>query len=170
MNLLKLIQERYSVRNYLPQTVEDEKLNYILECARLAPSACNLQPWVFYVVKDNKAKNGIIESYNREWIKNVPVFIVVCKDSTQSWKRSDGKDSGDIDASIAAQHICLAADETGLGTCWICNFNPETLTKALSIPNNLEAIAIFPIGYVDGNTSKKPVKKRKELEEITRWI
>ncbi|NDV68910.1 nitroreductase family protein [Dysgonomonas sp. 25] len=170
MKLLKLIENRYSVRNYLPKAVEDEKLNYILECARLAPSACNKQPWFFYVVTDENTKKAIAGSYDRPWVQNVPVFIVVCKDSEASWKRADGKDSGDIDAAITAEHICLAADETGLGTCWICNFDLERLTKALAIPANMEAIAIFPIGYVDEEKSKKPQKNRKALDEITKWI
>ena len=170
MKLLKLIQKRYSVRNYLPQPVEDEKLNYILECARLAPSACNLQPWFFYVVKDEKTKQAIIESYDRLWIKNAPVLLVVCKDSEASWKRADGKDSGDIDAAIVAEHICLAAAEQGLGTCWICNFKQEILSEALELPVHVEPIAIFPIGYIDKKTSKLPEKKRKTLSEIVRWI
>lgn len=170
MKLLKLIQKRYSVRNYLPQNVEDEKLNYILECTRLAPSACNYQPWFFYVIKDKMTKEAVIESYDRPWMKEAPVLIVVCKDSDISWKRTDGKDSGDIDAAIVAEHICLAAEDIGLGTCWVCNFNLECLTKALNIPQNMEAIAIFPIGYVDTEKSKVPAKKRKELDEITKWI
>ena len=114
----------------------------------------------------------IQESYNREWFKSAPVYIVVCKDSSVSWKRtgSDNKDFGDVDAAIAAEHICLAAVEIGLGTCWICNFNPDVLTGVLNLSPNLEPIAIFPLGYIDTDRSISPEKKRKSLSEITEWI
>lgn len=172
MKLFELIESRYSVRAYLPQPVEEDKINYILECARLAPSACNLQPWIFYVVTDETVKDKIKESYSRDWFKSAPACIVVCKDSSKSWKRTntDGKDFGDVDAAIAAEHICLVAAEIGLGTCWVCNFNPQILAKALDLPADLEAIAIFPIGYVDKTNSSSPEKKRHTLSEITRWI
>lgn len=170
MNLLELIQKRYSVRGYLAKDVEDDKLEYILECARLAPSACNFQPWVFYVVKEEKNREIIQNCYVKSWMQEPPVFIVVCKDSSQSWKRGDEKDFGDVDAAIAAEHICLAAAELGLGTCWICNFNTALLKQGLNIPDHLEALAIFPIGYIDTDRSKVPEKKRKSLEKVTKWI
>ena len=171
MNLKELIENRYSVRAYLPKEVEKEKIEYILHCARLAPSACNFQPWYFYIITNKELKNKVEEAYNREWFRTAPMCIVVCKDTTQSWKRSatDNKDFGDVDASIACEHICLAAHEIGLGTCWICNFNPEILAKALNIPAGKEAIAIFPLGYIDEKNSKTPEKARKSLSEITEW-
>ena len=171
MQLKELIERRYSVRAYVPRMVEAEKIEYILECARLSPSACNLQPWYFYVISDPATKEKIQESYPREWVKSAPVYIIVCKDTSQSWKRtsSDNKDFGDIDAAIAAEHICLSAAELGLGTCWVCNFNPSTLNKVLNLSANLEPIAIFPIGYIDQDKNKEPEKKRKDLSEITEW-
>lgn len=172
MNLKELIESRYSVRAYLPREVEDEKINYVLECARFAPSACNIQPWKFYIVRDKTVMGKIHESYNREWFKTAPMSIVVCKDCGCSWKRtaSDGKDHGDIDAAITAEHLCLAASEIGLGTCWICNFDPDILSQALNLPANLEPIAIFPLGYIDEEKSIIPDKKRKPLTDITEWI
>lgn len=170
MNLKDLIEERYSVRNYLPQPIEEEKIKYILECARLAPSACNRQPWHFYVVSDASLKTQIQAAYNREWLKNAPVYIVVCKDINESWKRAkDGMDSADIDAAIAAEHICLAASAVGLGTCWICNFDSEMLSTALECTTQLVPVAIFPIAYIDKEKSNIPEKKRKPLSEITTW-
>lgn len=170
MTLLELIQNRYSVRAYLPDAVEDEKLNYILECARLAPSACNFQPWRFYVVKSDEAKKIVRKSYDRTWLDNVPLYIVVTKNNTESWKRNDGKDSGDIDAAIVAEHICLAATEQNLGTCWICNFHLSILSQGLNIPQDEEAIAIFPIGYEHKGKIPVPLKKRKSIDDVTRWI
>lgn len=172
MKLKELIESRYSVRAYLPQSVEEEKINYILECARLAPSACNNQPWKFYIIRNESVISRIQESYNREWFKSAPMHIVVCKDSSVSWKRatSDNKDFGDVDAAIVAEHICLATAETGLGTCWVCNFNPDLLAQVLNLPSHLEAIAIFPLGYIDTDKSVVPEKKRKSLPEIAVWI
>lgn len=172
MDLKKLSQERYSVRAYLPEEVEKEKLDYILECARLAPSACNYQPWFFYIVTSPEKKADLQASYNREWFKTAPMYIVVCSDHDQSWRRStyDGKDAADIDASIVSEHICLAATSVGLGTCWVCNFDPAQLRTLLDLPSNQEPIAIFPIGYVDEQKSKAPEKKRKDISEITTWL
>ena len=170
MNLKKLIETRYSVRAYLSKPVEEDKLEYILNCARLAPSACNLQPWSFYVVTGEKKRLEIIRSYEREWIKNAPVFLVVCVDKTQAWKRADGKVFSDVDAAIAAEHICLAAVEQGLGTCWVCNFKSDILSQALELSDHIEPIAIFPIGYVDAENSKTAEKKRKTLQEVTKWM
>lgn len=172
MILKQLIENRYSVRAYLPRMVEKEKVEYILECARLSPSACNLQPWRFYVVRESDVLVKVQESYNREWFKTAPMCIVVCKDSSQSWKRinTDGKDHGDIDAAIASEHVCLAAHEQGLGTCWVCNFDSELLSKALNLHGDLQPVAIFPLGYVDEERSTLYEKKRKSMADITEWL
>lgn len=170
MNLKDLLKNRYSVRNYLSREVEAEKIDYILQCARLAPSACNFQPWFFYVITDEKMKQGVQKSYDRIWFKEAPLYVVVCKCDQQSWKRKDGKDFGDVDAAIVAEHICLATAEKGLGTCWVCNFDSAILIESIGIPQEQEPIAIFPIGYIDEEKSKAPEKKRKSLQEITKFI
>lgn len=172
MKLKELIESRYSVRAYLSRPVEKEKVEYILDCARLSPSACNFQPWKFYIVTSRGKMAEIHQAYDREWFKTAPMHIIVCKDSSVSWKRTntDGKDFGDVDATIAAEHICLAATEIGLGTCWICNFNPDILTDALRLPDGIEPIAIFPLGYIDEDKSKAPEKKRKPLSDVAEWI
>lgn len=171
MELIKLIEDRYSVRSYSSRPVEKEKIEYILECARLAPSACNLQPWAFFVIEDNEMKAAVERTYNREWFKDAPIYVIVVKDVSKSWKRlSDGKDSGDIDAAIAAQHICLAAHDIGLGTCWVCNFDKVVLSKILGCTESEEPIAIFPLGYIKDLDNKVSEKKRKTLDEIVTWL
>lgn len=173
-NFINLCQQRYSVRNFLSKEIAEEKIDYILECARLAPSAVNYQPWIFYIVENKEVQQKLHKAYDREWFATAPLYIVVCKDSSQSWKRtnSDAKDHGEIDASIVSTHICLAAHEVGLGTCWVCNFDPILIKKALVLKeqDNLEPIVVFPIGYIDTEKSKIPTKKRKELSEIVRKI
>lgn len=171
MKFTDLVQTRYSVRNYLDKYVEREKLEQLLDAARLAPSAVNFQPWKFYVLRDGEKFKKVAASYHREWFKSAPVYIVVCKDSAQSWKRAiDNKDHGDIDVAIAIDHLTLRAVELGLGTCWVCNFDPEICRDALSLPSNLEPVALLPIGYPSDNDAFEVKEKlRKPLSDIVIW-
>lgn len=164
MNLLELTKARYSVRSYLPIKPEKEKLEYIMECVRMAPSAVNLQPWRFRIISDEKELNELCECYKREWIKSAPCIIVACVDHEESWhRREDDKDHGDIDVAIAIEHLCLAATEQGLGTCWVCNFNVVSCRDFLKLPYHIEPVALIPIGYSQGEQSEK---KRKTIDEI----
>lgn len=89
MNFLELAKKRYSAREYdFSKPIEDEKLNYILECARLAPSAVNFQPWTFYVVKSEDSRTLLQQCYNREWFKKAPYYILVCTDVSKAWVRN----------------------------------------------------------------------------------
>lgn len=170
MSLLEIAKTRRAIRNFLPQEVEQKKLDYVLECLRLAPSAGNKQPWHFYIVKSREAKKAIYQSYTYGNIKGDPMFIVACGDSTVSWKRKDydGKNYLDVDVAIAVEHLVLAATEQGLGTCWLAHFNPERLVEVLNIPENLTPIAIIPIGYPSPEQGRK--SDRKPLNEIMETI
>ena len=100
------------------------------------------------MVETPENRQKVIESYKREWIQTAPCFIIAFENKDESWKRKiDMKDFGEVDLSIAIEHICLQASEIGLGTCWVCNFIPEVLISNFDIPENLEPIAIIPIGY-----------------------
>lgn len=169
MNFLDLARERYSLRNYSPQPIEREKLEYVLQAAQLAPSAANCQPWSFIVIRNSQLMARILECYHRDWFKTAHTCIVVVGDHEQSWKRKDGKDHCDIDAAIAADHITLAAAEQGLGTVWVCNFDEEKVRKVLELTEDQEVVAIIPIGY-PGEGNEIPEKKRKNFNEIVRWI
>ena len=165
-SFLELTKERFSVREYLPKDVEQEKLAYVMECVRMAPSACNNQPWRFFVIKDKAELERVIyPNYNRPWVQTASMVIVCCGDHAASWKRrSDGVDHAAIDVAIATEHLCLAAAEQGLGTCWICNFDAPAVAKALELPENLEPMALIPIGYAV--RPEVPGKNRKEITEI----
>lgn len=167
MSFLELAQERYSVRSYLERPVEKEKIMAILEAARLAPSAVNYQPVHFIVITDPTIKDRVVDAYPRDWFRNAPVLIVACGDHSQSWKRKDGKDHCDIDVAIAVDHLILAAADVGLGTCWVCAFDAEKVHEVLELPDNLEVTALIPVGYPDDN--RRPLKKRKEFEQIVSW-
>lgn len=164
MNFLELVKARYAARKYAARPVEAEKLAYIMECVRLAPSAVNFQPWRFRVVTEEPALNALRQCYGREWIATAPCIIVACANHRESWhRRSDNKDHADIDIAIAVEHLCLAATEQGLGTCWICNFDAIQCSKALDLPADMEPIALIPVGYA---ADERTEKKRKALEEI----
>lgn len=165
MNFLELVKMRHSVRSYENRGVEKEKLDYVMECVRLAPSAVNYQPWKFTIVSETHALQALQASYQREWITTAPCIIVACADHSESWHRKqDGKDHADIDLAIAIEHLCLAAAEQGLGTCWVCNFDTDICKKTLNLPEQIEPIALIPIGYPTKN--EIPEKKRKSMEEI----
>ncbi|MCW0481291.1 nitroreductase family protein [Gaoshiqia sediminis] len=165
MNLLELTQKRHSVRSFSGQPVESEKLAYILECARHAPSAVNYQPWKFYVITKPEAKEKLQQIYPRKWFETAPMYLLACGDSSQSWKRSfDGKDHLDIDVAIAVEHICLAAAEQGLGSCWVCHFDTDLCQKEFGLPHEMVPVAIIPLGYPAKETTRQT--DRKALSEI----
>jgi nitroreductase len=168
MKFLDLAKTRQSVRSFLNKPVEKEKLLYILESARVAPSAKNLQPWRFIVVQDKQILNKICTTYKRDWLKEAPVIIVICGDHNVSWKRPDEKDHCDIDTAIAIEHMVLAAAEQGLGTCWVCMFDAIACHKILNLSSHMEPIALLPIGSPANELAiRNP--NRKSLEDIVSW-
>ena len=168
MNFIELATQRYSVRSFASLPVENEKLLQVLEAARIAPSAANFQPCHFIVVSEPELLQMIYPLYPREWLKSAPLIIVALGDHSKGWHRGkDDKDFTVVDLAIAIDHMTLAATELGLGTCWICNFDTEKLQDMFNIPENLEPIALIPIGYPDIKT--KPVKLIKSLEQIVHW-
>ncbi len=168
MRFLELTEKRSSVRQYASTEVEQEKIDYILKAARLAPSAVNRQPWYFILVREEEGKRKIRSCYEREWFKEAPCYLIACGDHAQSWKRGDGKDHADIDVAIAVEHICLAAAEQGLGTCWVCNFDVDSCRKLFHIPENVEPVALIPLGYPATSEEKEVTKRRKPIDEIVK--
>lgn len=165
MNILELSQRRFSARKYTDEPVSKDDLDYMLECVRLAPSAVNRQPWRFVVVRSDEARQRLWRAYDREWFRTAPLYVVCMKDNGTCWTRpADGKPHGDIDVAIATEHLCLAATERGLGTCWVCNFDPVVMRELLPY-ENLEAVAIVPIGHIAPDCPKA-AKKRKDMVEI----
>lgn len=164
MNFLELVKTRYSVRSYDARPVETEKLDYIMECVRLAPSAVNFQPWRFRIVTDAPTLAALHQCYKREWIATAPCIIVACVNHKESWhRRVDNKDHADIDIAIAVEHLCLAATEQGLGSCWVCNFDIAQCRAVLGLSDNMEPAVLIPLGY---GLDEVAEKKRKQLEDI----
>ncbi len=171
MIFLEICKKRFSVRSFQNRAVSQEDLNYLLEAARFAPSAVNFQPWHFIIVQNEEKKIVIQDCYHRDWFRSAPMYIVVCADHQQAWVRKlDDKHFSDIDVAIAVEHICLAATEIGLGTCWVCNFDATKLRDTLQLPDYIEPVAILPVGYPDENIYPEvPIKLRKSLQEIVHW-
>ena len=167
MAFLELVKQRYSCRSYQEKSVEQEKLDYVMECVRFAPSAVNKQPWMFHVVKNEADKAKLQECYNREWFATAPMYIICSILHDEEWVRSDGKHHGDIDIAIAVEHLCLAATEQGLATCWVCNFDAQLCHQLLGLPENEEAAVLFPIGHPAVEAKEK---SRKEIDEIVTCI
>ena len=165
MNLLELVNARYSCRNYLPTSVEQEKLDYILECVRLAPSAVNKLPWLFHIISNEEDKALLQQCYNRDWFKTAPMYIIASILHDEEWVRADGKHHGDIDIAIAVEHLCLAATEQGLATCWVCNFDAALCKDLFALPENEEPAVIIPLGYAADEI--KP-KSRKAIDRIVK--
>lgn len=161
---LDLCQQRYSVRSYKPEKPSAEALLYVMECVRMAPSAVNFQPWKFRYIDSREELDRLAECYNREWFKSIPACYIAYKNNETAWVRKlDGKSHGDIDIAIAVEHLCIAAAEQGLGTCWVCNFDTALCKKLFPVCEQLEPTVLIPIGYPVGEMK---AKNRKTLEEI----
>jgi len=170
MEYSELIASRYSVRAYRPDPVEDEKLQVVLEAARLAPTAANCQPIQIIVMHTAGRKEEIGKIYRRPWFVQAPIVIAVCAISSQAWVReSDRFNARLIDAAIVADHLILEATNQGLGTCWIAAFNVEAARSVLGLPDEAEPVIFTPLGYPADQPGPKERKPLQELVRYERW-
>lgn len=167
MDFLELAKRRYSVRAYKDAPVEREKVVRILEAARVAPSAANLQPTHILVVDDEDGMKKLEQAAN---VHGAPLAIIVCADRSRAWKRpSDGKSTSDIDASIATDHMMLEATSLGLGSVWICWFAPDVIVREFGLPTSLEPVNILAIGYGD-EPARSPDRHAGERRSISELV
>ncbi len=162
-----LAEARYSVRAYTPQPVEPEKLRAVLAAAQLAPTAANYQPFRLVVIETAGREEELRRVYNRAWFVQAPLVIAVCTVPGEAWVRRDGKNYGDVDATIAMDHLILAAADLGLGTCWVAAFDPDAARQLLSVPAGIEPLAFTPLGYAADSPAPKT---RKRLEELVQRL
>jgi nitroreductase len=181
MEFSDLVRARRAVRRFDPKPVEDDKIAYILECARLAPSWANTQCWRFVVVRDREVLDRLKSAwvvFNR-WMASAPAVIVACADTSESG-RHHGVDYWAVDAAIATEHLMLAAVDVGLGSCWIGVFDEDIVRDVLAIPPHVKVITAAPLGYpasgkgLAGRLINLAAQgdRRKPLEEIAhfdRW-
>ena len=178
--VFEVIRERRSVRSYLDQPIEEEKINLILESARLAPSASNSQPWHFYVVKNKDKIKALSEKMPlgsklviNSFMAQAPVIIVATAGPIPFLQKFlsylVNKRWYYLDVAIALEHMVLTAWDLGIGSCWIGWFDEKKIKKLLDIPAKQEVIAMLTLGYPKEKGSHFP-KHRKKLEEILKII
>lgn len=169
MAVLSQIERRYSVRVYQDKPVEKEKLDAVLEAARLAPSARNMQEWRFVVVQDEEIRRKLVAAaHNQAFVGQAPVVIACCGTNADHVMRC-GQFSYPIDVAIAMEHMALQAVEEGLGTCWIGSFFEDQVKAILGIPADVRVVELLTLGYP---ADKAGAKKRVSIGEIVcfdRW-
>lgn len=167
MQFADVIRRRYSVRAYAPTPVEEDKLQQVLEAARLAPTAANRQSFQLVVVRTAGREAELRRIYPRDFFVQGPLVICACGLPGGNWVRKDGHNYVDVDVAIAMDHLILAATDLGLGTCWIAAFDPAAAREVLGLPPGVEPIAFTPLGY-PADTPRE--KQRKPLSELVRYV
>lgn len=161
MNFYDVIKTRRSVRLYHPTPISPDKLERIWEAVRWAPSACNLQPWRFLVVKSDFMR-ARVSRYLQPWVMTAPLIIVGLGHRKLGWRR-DGQSYHEVDVAIAFEHLVLAAAAEGLGTCWICAFDRQGMRLALNLDEDWDPVAVTPLGYANDPSPRPP---RKTVADI----
>ncbi len=163
----EIISQRYSVRAYKSDPVEPEKLQRVLEAARLAPTAANRQPFQLVVVHTAKRRNELQAIYHREWFVQAPILICAVGIPGNSWVRADdNRRYIDVDVAIVMDHLILEATNQGLGTCWVAAFNVRAARAALGLPEEVEPLIFTPLGY---SAALPGPKERKPIDELVRY-
>lgn len=175
MSFMELVRKRRSVRRFRTDVmVPVDLLQQCVEAARLAPSAENVQPWRFLIVDEPDLKSALSAAafsgvYRfTQWAARAPALVVLFAEldvlANRIGRRITGIDYYLIDLGIAGEHFCLQAAELGLGTCWIGWFSPRGVRKALKTPRRLRPVALFAVGYPDGERMVE--KKRRALADV----
>lgn len=170
-DLLEIIKTRRSVRSFKNENFSENILMKILEAARWAPSAGNIQPWELYVVRNQEYKKGLAKAaLGQMFLAEAPVVIVVCAIPARSGRRY--RERGEKlyciqDTAAAIQNILLISSSYGLGSCWVGAFDEEGVRRVLGLGPDLRPVALIPIGYPDQEPS---VPERRSLEEFIHII
>ena len=170
MDVMEAIKKRYSVRSYQDRAVETEKLESILETARLAPSANNKQEWRFIVVRDKDIRQRLMQAAkDQAFVGQAPVVIAACA-KTDNHIMTCGQMCYPIDMAIAIEHMALKATEEGLGTCWIGAFYEDKVKEILGIPKDIRVVALLTLGYpVKLRPNPKDRLRLKEIVMYEGW-
>lgn len=169
MDVFATIQARCSVRRYRRDPVPEDLLGRVLEAARLAPTAANRQPFRIIVAHVPGREAELARIYGRPWFVEAPLVVGVVALPAEGWQRVDGKPYADVDATIAMDHLILAAAGLGLGTCWVAAFDPVAAREVLGLPDDVEPLAFTPLGYPDADAGAKTRRPLAELVKYERW-
>ena len=167
MDFLTLAKERFSTRDFSDRQIEEEKLTILKEAARVAPTAKNNQPQKVYLLRSEEALSKI--RANTPSAYNAPAVFAICCDSNKAWKQPFSGDSMvNVDAAIVTTHIMLAAESVGLGSCFVCYFDPDKFKKDFNLPENITPVALLPVGYK--SESCKPAPRHFERNSVEDFI
>ena len=174
MELFEALEKRQSCRNYSSRPVEMEKLTKMVEAARIAPSACNSQPWSFVVVtspeKVKKVSTNVLESGMNKFCEKVPAYISIVEEPAYLRGDTPNPKYAHGDVGMAVEHLCLAATAQGLSTCIMGSFGSvEKMKDILEIPQESNLRLVLAVGYAEEGDPLRP-KKRKALEEICKFL
>lgn len=170
MDFLALCAARYSLRSYAPDPVPDAVLQEILEAGRLAPTAMNNQPQRIFVIRSSEAMEKLTA------VKpcfGAPVVLLFCADTAAACDRPvTDHNMGEMDVSIVATHVMLAATNAGVGSCWVCAFEPAKVAEALDIPAGLTPCLLMPLGYPGGERGRPSHRhgQREPLEATVTYL
>ncbi len=167
MDVFEAIYNRRSVRSYKRDLVPEESLSRVLEAASRAPSAGNLQPWRFIIIRDAARKNALAQAaLGQSMVAAAPVVVVVCADQRRSGRYYSERGTNLFciqDTAAAIENLMLAAFALGLGTCWVGSFDENRAADILRIPNSMRPVAIIPLGYPAEHPNPTP---RRPLSEV----
>ncbi|MDO8964699.1 MAG: nitroreductase family protein [Coriobacteriia bacterium] len=171
MEFQEVIAKRRSVRHFNTKlAVSEADIRALLEAATTSPTAGNIQPWRFVVVRTAAARERLAAAMGQKWATAAPVVIVVCVDPRPCAARYG--DRGEQlyaiqDTAAAVQTILLAAVDRGLASCWIGAFDDRAVCEAIGVPHPITPVAVLPVGY-SAEAAARP--SRRPLEEVTTWI
>jgi len=167
LDVFEAIKGRRSVRAYVSEEVSEEEVKKLIEAARLAPSAGNIQPWEFVIVTNAETKRRLSDAaLHQTFIEEAPVVIVVCADvARSSW--GYGSRGANLyclqDTAAATENILLAAQALGLATCWVGAFHEDGVARVINTPRNVRPVAIVPVGHPAEKPSAPPKRSMREI-------
>ncbi|MBR0349554.1 MAG: nitroreductase family protein [Clostridia bacterium] len=167
MDFEKLITERYSVRSFKQEHLSKEVTDKIIKAAHKAPTGCNYQPQRILVLNTDESIEKLKGCTKCHF--NAPAAMLVCHNKDESWKRVyDGALSSSVDAAIVATYIMLAAQNEGVGTCWVMHFDPKAMCETFKIPENIEPTALIVMGYPSEDA--KPMDLHYQFRDINETV
>ncbi len=170
-SFLELCKQRYSVRSFSPKALQQAELDYILEAAKVAPTARNNQPWRIYILQSEEALAKIAGV--SDCIFGAPCVFLICCHEEEAWHSpvDEGYHAGEMDASIVCTHMMLAAWELGIGSCWVKRFSTELCRKTFNLEENIKPVCLLPAGYPSENAAPSPRHESfRPLADLVKYL